>query len=379
MFIADKFTTIEEYINVVYLPRKKNELKISTYTRYEGLCVRIIEQLGHIPISKLSQAQVYDFYDYLRNTPAGDPTFKPLPLCISLAKKLSGTLKETTLLSLKKGNTVNKKTAASAAEALNMPINVLFAEKTHLLSDRTIAHHHRLLYAIMKETVYDGLVDSNVMDKVRPPKVSADEARCLDREDIAFIIKALDLYAVSPYKEILKLIIYTGMRRGEACGLEYGDIDFNRSTISIKRSSYYLPKQGIYTDTPKTRRSCRVVSFGQKVMDIIVSLMKRQGITPETLKDNLNRRLFNYDDGHAINPNQLTRYYLKFVTVHDLPKSSVHTLRHTNASILLSVGTPITTVSGRLGHSTSEITLRYYAHQLTGDDEKAAKALEKEI
>ena len=170
------------------------------------------------------------------------------------------------------------------------------------------------------------------------------------------------------------------MRRGEACGLEWRDIDFDENIFAVRRGSYYLPKKGIYTDTLKTPRSKRIISFDYKVMKTLEDILKYQvdtvGLTEKELM-NSKTRLILTEDGQPINPNNLTKYYHRFITEYDLSSSSIHTLRHTNASVMIAANTPITTVSNRLGHSNPEITLRYYAHQLSGENEKAAKKIEK--
>ena len=60
------YIKLSAYILEHWLPRKKNEIKASTYTRYEGLCVRITEYLGEELLSELTPADVYYFYDELR-------------------------------------------------------------------------------------------------------------------------------------------------------------------------------------------------------------------------------------------------------------------------------------------------------------------------
>ena len=142
----------------------------------------------------------------------------------------------------------------------------------------------------------------------------------------------------------------------------------------MKRGSYYLPVKGIYTDTPKTSESIRTLAIGEKVESILRDISKIQkelniDYSPET-------RIFTASNGDKLNPNSVTKFFHKFVEKYDLPSCSVHTLRHTNASILLSENLPITAVSSRLGHSNPEITFRYYAHQMSDDNRRAANKIE---
>lgn len=162
------------------------------------------------------------------------------------------------------------------------------------------------------------------------------------------------------------------MRRGEACGLEWEDINLEQGSITVRRSSYYLPGLGTYTDTPKTKLSKRIIAINDKVINILLSVRRRQselGI--------VSKRVFTYRNGKPLNPSSVTKYFHNFIEEHDMPSCCVHTLRHTNASLLIAAKTPITTVAGRLGHSTPEITLRLYAHQMSEENKKAAEAIEK--
>ena len=375
-----KMTPLEEYINVYWLPRKETELKISTFTRYEGLSKRIIEQLGHIPISKLQQAEIYDFYLYLHKAKSAHTRYLATAFCVELVKRKKG-IKAYIKSSILNEKCVQKESAEMVCKALKLPLESLFIERTEKLSDRTISHYHKLLYGILKDAAYDGIVKDNIMDRIRPPKIKdANEARCLDIDDAQTIIQYVKAFAISPYREAILLILYTGMRRGEACGLEWRDIDFDENIFAVRRGSYYLPKKGIYTDTLKTPRSKRIISFDYKVMKTLEDILKYQvdtvGLTEKELM-NSKTRLILTEDGQPINPNNLTKYYHRFITEYDLSSSSIHTLRHTNASVMIAANTPITTVSNRLGHSNPEITLRYYAHQLSGENEKAAKKIEK--
>lgn len=259
-----------------------------------------------------------------------------------------------------------------------MSIDFLFRERVYTLSDRTILQYHRMLFNIFKDAEYDGFIETNIMHRIRPPRLTDNnEARSLDKEDAEKVMNSLKNCGEYPYSYLLRLIVYTGLRRGEVCGLEWQDVDFENNTITVCRSSYYLPQVGIYTDTPKTKQSQRTLAFGQKVADILHEVKEYQQAQGSDW--NVSGRIFTYADGSIFNPNSVTKYFHKFVEQYELPQCSVHTLRHTNASLMIANNTPITTVSGRLGHSNPEITFRYYAHQISEENRKAANAIEELI
>jgi len=87
-------------------------------------------------------------------------------------------------------------------------------------------------------------------------------------------------------------------------------------------------------------------------------------------------KLFTQTDGTPIFPSRPTVWFHTFLKRHNLPPITFHQLRHTNASLLVSLGVDITTISKRLGHSRTSTTLDIYAHSLKCRDEEAATKLE---
>lgn len=83
------------------------------------------------------------------------------------------------------------------------------------------------------------------------------------------------------------------------------------------------------------------------------------------------------DNGEPIHPQSVSRWFERFCARNDLPKISLHKLRHTSASILIESGASITTVSQRLGHSQISTTLDVYSHQIKKRDAVAAEDLGK--
>ena len=88
-------------------------------------------------------------------------------------------------------------------------------------------------------------VFSNPCDRVKPPRVEHKEARYLDEEQAARLMEALESADIQN-RTMIKLLLYTGMRRGELCGLTWEDIDFEKLVIHIRRSSLYLADKGIF-------------------------------------------------------------------------------------------------------------------------------------
>jgi integrase len=89
-----------------------------------------------------------------------------------------------------------------------------------------------------------------------------------------------------------------------------------------------------------------------------------------------NNLVFCWPDGSFLPPHKVTQTVVRRMRKAGIKDASLHTLRHTHASNLLSKGVPLPTVSSRLGHSDTNITARIYSHALPDDDMRAADAWE---
>jgi integrase len=87
--------------------------------------------------------------------------------------------------------------------------------------------------------------------------------------------------------------------------------------------------------------------------------------------------VFTRDNGSYVLPDTITAWFRKFIHKTDLPKVKLHSLRHTNATLLIAEGTDVKTVSTRLGHASTGITLNIYAHMLKSKDKEAADKLDE--
>ena len=86
--------------------------------------------------------------------------------------------------------------------------------------------------------------------------------------------------------------------------------------------------------------------------------------------------MFTRWNGSPFNPDDLTRWFRSFIKDNHLPDVSIHSLRHTNATLMIAGGTDIRTVSKRLGHAQTSTTTNIYAHAIKSADEAAAQTLE---
>ena len=91
----------------------------------------------------------------------------------------------------------------------------------------------------------------------------------MDDEDAKKFYKAADEFPDIRYKTAMLTLLLTGMRRGELCGLEWSDIDFDDATITIARSLTAVRRVGLVLKDPKTESSKRVIVISDKLITVM--------------------------------------------------------------------------------------------------------------
>lgn len=366
----------------------EKQLKATTLARYKELLIRINAALGNMKLSAIQPHHLMAFYDNLEESGVRqDIKYTPLPefaelfqseRCTKEGLAKSAGVAAATIDSALKGNNIRRVSAERISAALGKGIGELFAaQEDKGLADTTILHYHRLISTILNTAVHWQVLLSNPCQRVKPPKVKRKEARYLDEIQAAHLLECVQKEPYQ-YNVIVQLLLYTGMRRGELCGLEWQDIDFLTNCLHIRRSSLYIPEKGVFEDEPKNETSKRVIKLSASAVQLLKDYkawQEQQKAELGTAWQNTNR-LFTAWNGKPINPDTITAWFHDFVQRNNLPSCSVHSLRHTNATLLIASGAPIKTVSKRLGHSNVSTTGNIYTHAIQSADEAAAEALE---
>lgn len=233
----------------------------------------------------------------------------------------------------------------------------------------TVIKTYTILSSLFKMAYLSDAVPRNPMDKVERPKPRKDEVHETDVEaytveEVQRIFSALENEPLK-WQVMIRLPIDTGMRHGEACGLRWRDIDFQENTITISGNLCYTPQKGIYRDTPKNGKS-RTVDVDPDVMALLRSLRTEQAGKA------ISQYVFTQDNSpEPTHPQSPTRYLKKFSERYNVPDLHPHKLRHTFASIAITSGADVASVSEKLGHSDKAVILRMYTH---ADQESMRKA-----
>lgn len=219
---------------------------------------------------------------------------------------------------------------------------------------------YTILHSLFKMAYMTDVVPVNPMDKVERPKPRKGEIKDKDVEaytidEVQRIFNALE-HEPLKWRTLMRLLIDTGIRRGECCGLQWKDIDSQARTITIRGNLCYTPQKGIYLDTPKSGK-VRTIDVDPEIIGLLQQLRLEQA------GHAISTYVFTQQDSpEPMHPQSPARYMQKFSKKYDVPGLHPHKLRHTFASIAIINGADIASVSEKLGHSDKAVTLRMYTH-----------------
>lgn len=195
-------------------------------------------------------------------------------------------------------------------------------------------------------------------------------------EQIGDILDALETEPIV-WRTMINLFIVTGCRRGEIAGLKWRNVNFEGKQILIDCSlKVNEDTKEIYEGATKTKKK-RYVNIPSEM----VSLLKKYRVwqMEERLKagDRWTESdyVFTHENGEIMAPTCIYTWLYRFSRRHGLPHINPHAFRHTAASILISEGVDIVTVSKLLGHSKPSTTADIYAHAVEDAQRKATECL----
>jgi len=242
------------------------------------------------------------------------------------------------------------------------------------LSPKTIIEHHRVISSILSQAVKEQLVPSNMAMRATPPKNPKHEMDAFEVEEIKAILEALESEPLK-WQVLTNLLIATGARRGEIMGLRWANVDWVDNRLYLCENRVYTPKTGAISTTLKTGEN-RYVSISASVMGLLKRWQEEQADFFHALEITPSGYVMTAENGQPMHPDSPTDWLAKFAKRHNLPPIHPHKFRHTQASLLISEGVDILTVSKRLGHAKVSTTLDIYSHVLAKSDEKASSALD---
>lgn len=264
------------------------------------------------------------------------------------------------------------------------------------LSASSLHKMHQKLSQIMKQAVKDEIILRNpcdLIDDVKRPK--AKERRSLSSQQAMKLASDLKESERNGRIVAVWMALATGVRRGEALGLEWCDVDFAHKRVYVREQ---LDKRGVRRD-PKSEKSQRNLSIDDGTVRFLSEWKMMQsdmffggGDVPDSTPVCTN------ETGGFISPSAFDRWRRNYFVEHGLGTFdkeeawydrngikryrrsgyhgyNLHELRHTQATLLIGKGADIKTVQNRLGHSTASLTMDIYAHAIEQNDQEAAEVI----
>ena len=300
--------TLAKYIEHWVTDVGPKKLADSTFRRDEQDIRRILPALGNYKLTDLRKEVIREFYEETRHTP-----------------RLDG-----------RGN----------------------------LSEKSVEGLHNTLCGILSAAVDEGYLTHNPAWRCYKPKGQKKERPVADEETVKKLITAFEGQSMK-YETYFKLVLATGLRRGEACGLKWSDINWRKRTIHVQRGVVKLSHQESITKAPKTASGDRLVYLSKEMCQLLKAWRKecewdREQTANETVSED--DYLFRQPNGKPMNPCTFTYRFKLILKANNLPLDlNVHSLRHTNASLLIAQGVDLL----HLFHRTRHLP------QMTADDLKS--------
>jgi integrase len=237
-------------------------------------------------------------------------------------------------------------------------INQLLAKG---LKPRTVLIAHNVLRGALNQALKWGLVQRNVATLVDLPKATKAEQKFLKPPDAR---RLLDQIKGDRLEALYTVALALGLRKSEALGVRWQDIDFDAGTLTVQVELVYY--NGKYTLEPlKTDKSRRQLALPQFAIEALLAHRERQVAEQAKLGEHWHNDfglVFPSSLGTPLSARNVTRSFHRMLEKAGLERMRFYDMRHTCASLLLAQGVPLRVVMEILGHSQISLTANTYTH-----------------
>ena len=232
---------------------------------------------------------------------------------------------------------------------------------------------HNVLSGAMKHALRMELIQRNPVALVSPPPIPKAEAEAPEIEAVKRLLETGESQQHYLWP-CLHLIAYTGMRRGEALGLEWERVEWDKKQLMVS-ASLVATAHGLSLERPKTSSGRRVVDLDTHTVAVLSGHRQRQQQFARELGVPAPAIVFprNGLEGWS-HPNTLSHALASLSEKAGCGKITFRSLRHFHASVALKTGQNLVVVSKRLGHKKVSTTIDIYAHVLPGWQRETAEA-----
>jgi integrase len=245
------------------------------------------------------------------------------------------------------------------------------------LAARTVRHLHGVTFQALAQAKAWKLIRDNVAEAVKPPPAPDQELPILQPDRAREMLEAL---RGKPFYLLASLALATGLRRNEMLALRWCDVDLDAGRLRVELALEETQAYGIRVKAPKTRNGRRTIALPASTVAELRAHWKAQqeqrlaaglGKAPDSAP------VFTGLDGRFLSPSAITKAWPRAMAAIGCPEITLHSLRHTHASMLIASGMDILTISRRLGHGSPTVTLKVYGHLIHGTDDRAAQIIEQ--
>lgn len=296
-----------------------------------------------------------------------------------------------TLTRLSTGKGIERGNAEKVAEYLNVSFQDMFVSDItdRALSESSVSRVKRCLSAIFTAAVKKEIMRRNpCTNTMTLKKKSKNPAVYLDETQALALIAALDKQDDFQFKVQINTLLFTGMRGGELCGLQWQDIDFENNTIYIRHTLAYMrgvgkgQKSVFELQAPKTAAGERYVVIPDSLLCLLKEQKEKQAERRAAARESWTESdmVFTTAFGTCYGEQYLNAKFKKFARKIGLPENiHLHSLRHTTASLLINSDIPPKLIAEQLGHSSTSITQDIYSHIFASSKARAAQALDMKL
>lgn len=251
-------------------------------------------------------------------------------------------------------------------------------DRTGGLSLKSVRETHVVLRKALSDAVRWGFVQRNPAESADPPPAHAAAAarrraiRVWSAEELGRFLRHVRDDEQYP---LWLLLASTGMRRGEALGLPWRDLDLESGRLAVRQSLLCIDGDP-RIEEPKSRYSIRTIDLDARTVAALKGRHAEQDRDRRAAGKDWtdNGLVFTRDHGVWLNPDWMSERFHRLSEEAGVPSIRMHDLRHTHATLLLRQGINVKVVSERLGHHSVAFTLDTYAHVVPGMQREAAKA-----
>lgn len=242
------------------------------------------------------------------------------------------------------------------------------------LSPTTVRYVGTIVGAVLADAAKRGVISRNPMDSATPPrpKQRGDHTVWSQEQVRQFLRSTKD----DRLHSLWRVLLFTGLRRGEALGLAWESVDLDAGVLTVSRSLVDTEWGRPVFSTPKTSAGGRTINLDEETLEVLrrhrtAQLQERLRAGASYVDHGL---VFAHSDGTPHHPDRVSRSFRLATKKAGVPEVRLHDLRHCHATLLLLAGVPAHVVQRRLGHSHVSITLSVYAAVMPSQDREAADA-----